>query len=302
MSMRRKLKIMNDSAEIVQNYESCTHMAIQKNKLSYFDNLKAICHWHDDIEIIRVFSGEMNFYVNGKVFLLKKDDILIVNSKQLHYGYSEKGADCDFLCALIHPQMFTAHQSFLEKFVKPIINCYALEAIYLTTKDMYSKELLALCDELTDIYLGNDIAKEILYHALSFQIWYKIFYLVQKQHILSVKINNNDLNSQRNMASFIYQNYMNQITLEQIARSGNVCRSKCCKLFNKYLKQSPINFLNEYRIEKSKIFLLDTDNTITKIATQCGFNHLSYFSKLFLEKTNLTPKEFRLLYKNNKKS
>lgn len=45
--MKRKLQIMHDLFEIVQSYEPYTKIAIQENKLSYFDNLKALCHWHD---------------------------------------------------------------------------------------------------------------------------------------------------------------------------------------------------------------------------------------------------------------
>ena len=61
--MKRKLQIMHDLFEIVQSYEPYTKIAIQENKLSYFDNLKALCHWHDDIEIIYILKGKMNFYV-----------------------------------------------------------------------------------------------------------------------------------------------------------------------------------------------------------------------------------------------
>lgn len=40
--MKRKLQIMHDLFEIIQYYEPYTQIAIQENKLSYFDNLKAL--------------------------------------------------------------------------------------------------------------------------------------------------------------------------------------------------------------------------------------------------------------------
>ena len=97
---------------------------------------------------------------------------------------------------------------------------------------------------------------------------------------------------------YIYKNYTQNISLNDIAESGNICRSKCCKLFKKYLNQTPIDFLNTYRLEISKSLLINSNLNITEIALNSGFNHLSYFSKLFYQKYNFTPKEYRKLNKN----
>ena len=51
--------------------------------------------------------------------------------------------------------------------------------------------------------------------------------------------------------------------------------------------------------------LITTEYSIMNISTECGFNNISYFNKLFKEKFNLTPKEYRRKYneiKNNVKN
>ncbi|NMB32666.1 MAG: helix-turn-helix transcriptional regulator, partial [Clostridium sp.] len=75
--------------------------------------------------------------------------------------------------------------------------------------------------------------------------------------------------------------------------SGNVCRSKCCKIFKRYLMQSPIEFLNTYRLEISSNLLKDTSKSVTEVAFACGFNHLSYYSELFKRYYGCTPSEYR---------
>lgn len=95
------------------------------------------------------------------------------------------------------------------------------------------------------------------------------------------------------MISFIYKNYNSKITLDEIAGSGNICRSKCCRIFSKYLMQSPIDFLNTYRLEMSRNMLSSTDKSITEIALSCGFNHLSYFSEMFQRQFKCTPSEYK---------
>lgn len=54
-----------------------------------------------------------------------------------------------------------------------------------------------------------------------------------------------------------------------------------------------MDFVNEYRLEVSCQMLLTTELNITEIGIACGFNHLSYFSKMFREKYGYTPREYR---------
>ena len=66
-------------------------------------------------------------------------------------------------------------------------------------------------------------------------------------------------------------------------------------MFKKETGQTFINYLNNYKIEKSKNLLENTNMTLLDISLEVGFDNLSYFHKLFKRKYNLTPKEFRLL-------
>ena len=86
---------------------------------------------------------------------------------------------------------------------------------------------------------------------------------------------------------------MEKLSLDEIAASGNVSRSKCCRIFKHYLQQSPIDFLNAYRLKISCSLLTATDKSVTEIALACGFNNLSYFSKYFCQHYGCTPRAYR---------
>ena len=93
--------------------------------------------------------------------------------------------------------------------------------------------------------------------------------------------------------SYIYSHYSEPISLDEIAAAGKVCRNKCCQIFRRYLCQSPIDFLNHYRLEVSCHLLNTTKMSIAEICTACGFNHQSYYSKIFLRTYHCTPRDFR---------
>ena len=107
-----------------------------------------------------------------------------------------------------------------------------------------------------------------------------------------------ELNIQRDMVSFIYQHSPEKLSLTDIAAAGHVGRSKCCQIFKHYMQQSPVDFLNTYRLKISCRLLCTTQKSITEIAILCGFNHLSYFSKYFMECYGCTPREYRTLHEH----
>lgn len=82
---------------------------------------------------------------------------------------------------------------------------------------------------------------------------------------------------QKKMFSFIYENYAGKLTLDEIAASGGVCRSKCCQIFKKYLNNSPIGFLNLYRLEVSQYQLIHTDISVTEIAL--SLSSIAFYSR-----------------------
>ena len=56
---------------------------------------------------------------------------------------------------------------------------------------------------------------------------------------------------------------------------------------------SPIDFVNDYRLEVSRSLLQYTDTSVADIAFNCGFTSQSYFTKLFSRTFHMTPTEFR---------
>ena len=95
------------------------------------------------------------------------------------------------------------------------------------------------------------------------------------------------------MARFIQENYMEKISLADIAAAGAVGQSKCCKLFARFFFQSPTMNLTQHRLSKSMELLLNTDLPIIEIALSVGFGSASYYTETFRKWMGKTPSEFR---------
>jgi len=53
-----------------------------------------------------------------------------------------------------------------------------------------------------------------------------------------------------------------------------------------------MEYVNRYKISKSKILLLCSEKSITDIAYECGFHDSNYFSLQFKKATGLPPRDF----------
>lgn len=93
--------------------------------------------------------------------------------------------------------------------------------------------------------------------------------------------------------SFVHQNYAQPMNRKDIAWVVGVNPNYFSRIFRQEMSISPLDYLNRFRIQKAKELLLQTQETITKIATQVGFDDAAYFSRVFHRLTNQSPQEFR---------
>lgn len=286
------MSIMKDASEIVHYDTTGIPLYIQRDRLSGYPDRRALCHWHDDLEFIRVLEGKMNYYVNGQKVLLKKNDGIVVNTRQMHYGCSAGQADCVFLCILVHPSMLSASKHIYQKYVLPVLENQETGVIYLDSNTAAHAAVLKNLDAIYERKANAEWGYELEIVGLLYTIWKTVFGLMKAQTHREMA-DHADAGLQKDMVSFIYQHFSEKLTLADIAAAGGVCKSKCCLIFKKYLSQSPIDFLNSYRLEVSSHLLKNTDKSITQIALECGFNHLSYYSELFLRYYGSTPRDFR---------
>ena len=287
-------KIMQDASEIVRYDEVGIPLSIREGLLSAYPNHRALCHWHEDIEWVYIRSGQMNYYMNGKRVLLNTGEALMVNSRQMHYGYSENGQDCDFIRILCHPKIFITNSVLYQSYIAPVLSNPSLEYLHLKPEFPEDAEALQLLPEILRIKKEHPAAYEIEAAALLSLLWCRLL----RSHPMmpneaAAKPKEPDLLVQRDMVSYNYSHYSESINLDEIAAAGKVCRNKCCQIFRRYLNQSPIDFLNHYRLEVSCHLLNNTKLSIAEICTACGFNHQSYYSKIFLRTYSCSPRDFR---------
>lgn len=99
---------------------------------------------------------------------------------------------------------------------------------------------------------------------------------------------------QKTFHQIIENNIFNPLSIEELAFLTHRSLSTFKRDFKKEFNETPARYIKRKRLEKAAEQLIATDDSISNIAYDCGFQDLSTFSSVFKEFHQLNPTEFRL--------
>lgn len=186
-----------------------------------------------------------------------------------------------------------------------------LEGATLATDPVRSRKnsLIAMCTLFTRAIIKGGIDPETAFHLSdtyimelekhnNIEILNELEYEMLYHFIKTVKDKGAGINYSRTVRmaiSYIYENILQELSLNIIAQHVFVHPSYLSSQFKKEVGISITNFINKKRIEESKYFLIHTDTSISDIALLFKFCNQSYYTSLFKKYNGMTPKEFREL-------
>lgn len=92
---------------------------------------------------------------------------------------------------------------------------------------------------------------------------------------------------------YIKEHYTRPLTLEEVAQHAGYSPAYFSRIFREEMGRTFKEYLNELRVERSKVLLLSGDSSILEICTLVGYNDQSYFCKIFRKLTGVSPAVFR---------
>lgn len=265
--------------------------------LSTYPDYSAVSHWHNDLEFILVKKGKMTYNVNGELTELSENNGIIVNSRQLHYGFSEKHDECEFICIVLSPELLRVNEWFYQNYIEHITESSSFPYLFLEYKGWQAD----IWDKLEGIYqtFGSSSMQTSIETLPYFEL------IADFAGVMKILYENLPVENQRkgresselavlkNMISYIEEHFSEHITLEKIASAGACCKSRCSLLFKKYLRDTPMTYTMKLRLRKSLSSLLESDARITDIAYEHGFCGASYYCEAFQKYYGISPLQYR---------
>ena len=250
-------------------------------------------HWHNEWEIIYVRDGKFHFYVDGRSFVLRKNEALVIDRYAIHTSANyEAGNGLGYNCFV-----------FGEKFLCPDPESY----IY----HHYFKKLDSGSITLTQSITGaHKYEHEILNHlqhldklsykpetnALSIQILLlSIFNILLQEQAFTSNTKKSNVQNELVKSALLYfnQKYHEPLQIADIAKSLNISIDHFIRLFKAAVGITPKQYIQYLRVQKAlSIMKLSPDLLISDIAQRTGFDDVNYFSRVFKKSTGLSPSQY----------
>ncbi len=96
--------------------------------------------------------------------------------------------------------------------------------------------------------------------------------------------------------AFIKQHYQRNLTNEILSEALHFHPNYLARCMKEVFGVTPLEYLQDYRIEQAKLLLLKTEWAMPRIAEHIGFHYAPYFSSSFKKQVGLSPLAYRKQY------
>lgn len=276
------------------NYSFPVNISIEK--IQSYDHGSFLWHWHPEIELTWIISGEIVYQINDTTYVLSAGDGIFGNSNALHTGHRKDSQECTYLSITFHPRFLYGYENSIlqTKYVNHITSNEQWSSLLLDHSVEWQREIL---DSMKQIYNSSKKPAddfELFVHRKLMEIWHKLYLHFSAQPVSGIK-STDHLQRLREILSYIHDNYATEISLDEIANTVGICKSECCRFFKKHMDMTIFDYILNYRIQKSLPLLKEYGN-VTDAASMVGFSSPSYYTQIFKRYMKCTPFQY---IKNN---
>ncbi len=259
------------------------------------EKLMVTSHWHNYIELIFMLSGNVRIYLDGKLNIAEKGDLIIINSKEAHYIETED-KNTEYIVIQFDPEILQMSSTvFTLKYIIPFsgpekkyprlfrdedkkqdIRTKVMQIYKEATQKPYAYEL-AIQGNIVMLFL--DIVR----------VWHD--YGIDIKTDMAIK--DKDIDWLNKAISYIDENYQQDISARDVSKICLMSYNYFTTRFKQLLGRSFSSHLSAVRLRHAEHALISTDKSITEIAYDCGFSSTSYFISMFSKCKSVTPQNYR---------
>lgn len=258
-------------------------------------------HWHEEWEVLIMERGCAALGIEGEEVFLKEGEGAFINKEVLHSVRDAGGTDAVLRSIVFHPRLIGAgaESIFWQSLVLPVEENRHLRLVILHPDIPWEHAVLS--DILAAWRAGTEEPEG--------------FYLAMRDHLsrAALEILSHEKKSVslpdagslraekriKRMLSYIRDHLGDPLTTADLARSASVSESECLRCFKSRLGTTPMQCVREMRIQQAAELLAGSELKVSEIGGRCGFQEMSYFTKIFKREKGLTPSAFR---RENKKA
>lgn len=254
---------------------------------------------HEYTELYFLLEGERYYFIEQNRFHVKPGMAVLISPEQLHKTGETDGQsghrrfllelDADFLSyfyllsdlqsTIDFQERYSGITVFSEQDWNQVLSIIDMLKIEMESKSNFSKNICKLLvSQLLLLYMRN--------HKSTDSNMYKVKGSLSNVHTSMQNI-------VQDVSAYLQEHYAEEITLEEVASHFHISKSSLTSNFKNITGLTINEYIRVYRVRKAKTLLLQTNLSITEIASQTGFGNVTYFERVFKVFYEMSPLKFR---------
>lgn len=223
-----------------------------------------------------IYEGQGAIQQDGKIQKVSAGDFFVIHPGDVHYFASPKNPW----------KKIWFHVSGGLNYIQSLMNIFKIQNEFLYFPSLRSPLELENILEIAK-NSSSDISKQLVRHT---------FFLLQEINDILSK-SSHDLSVAARAKFYIDKHIGARLTINDIAKQISVSPDYLCRTFKSANGITPSEYIMNEKIEQSKIFLTQTDLSISKIAEHFCFFDNKHYGKAFSAHVGMPPSEYRKKYK-----
>lgn len=253
------------------------------DELFYFDKVvwhqSSFCtrHYHNSFEIYYLKEGYCNYFIDNRSYDLEPGDLVLIPEGVIHKTMYKKEKHTRLLINCTSYYVPTSMRSIIPSM------------LYLYRNPSLSKQIEELMEKIAVEYETNDIYRTEALKCLT----HELFFLLARNAGNRARVETGNIFVEETV-NYIQQNYMNDISLSEMARMRAVSPEHLSRTFKKETGFGFSEYLTLVRLQKAEYMLRnEPGKSISEVAYATGFNDSNYFSDKFKRTYGITPSKMK---------
>ncbi len=241
-------------------------------------------HLHNFIECVYILSGTMELGVGQELYHMEQGDFAITFPGQIHHSQvfdAQKGQSMYLI----------ASPNYVEAYRNILLN-YQPENPIICARDLHKDVnycMNAIYDEIRSETTLSDQARTNIYQSYIQLILTRVLPLIT----LKERSSKDDGDLIYRTVTYIAKHFTEPVTLSSMAKDMYVSQFALSRIFSGTFHTNFNRYLNETRLEYALNLLRYTDQSITEVYENAGFESQRTFNRFFSERMHMSPRAYR---------
>ena len=250
-------------------------------------------HWHNELEIVYFYASDGEYYTDGIMHPMKKDQFIIVNSRSIHKVISNRTTPYDKLPDTLST-VIQISDSFLrsvipnfdELYFRPVFKTNEIRPLEIMQELARFAEVGSLKKYENMRIIG--LVYELLYYICRDDLSLKDVEMPEK--------NRKNFDVLRKILSYTEDNFAGDINEMSVAEHFGYSACYFSRFFKSNMGITYKEYLTKMRLNAAKDSLTGSQKSVLEIAMDCGFSDARGLINMFNKYEGITPLQYRKKY------